>query len=67
MILGISVLPINFLIKFVPDKFGIELGSKQQSIDENSIIHQFRSGRTVSITKKTTNRLGKLDSTIKNK
>ena len=67
LVLGVSVLPVNYLIKFVPDKFGIQLGSKEKVIEEGTLIHQFRSGRTVSITKKTTNRLQKLDSTIKNK
>lgn len=51
IVLGASVLPINFLIKFVPDKFGIELGNKERRIDEGGFIHHFRSARTVTLTK----------------
>jgi hypothetical protein len=54
VLIGATVLPINFFIKFVPDKFGIELGKKERSIDDGGFIHTFRSARTVTLTKKAT-------------
>lgn len=66
IILGASVLPVNFLIKFVPDSFGIELGNKEKRIDEGGFIHSFRSARTVTLTKKMTNRLNHMGSNVKN-
>ena len=61
-----TVWPINFLIKFVPDTWGIQLGGEEKSIDEGGFIHQFRSMRTVTLTKKTTNRMMHMGSSVKN-
>jgi len=39
ILFGLTVLPVNYLIKFVPDKFGIELGSKERRIEAGGFIH----------------------------
>lgn len=66
ILLSASVLPVNFAIKFLSDSFGVQLGSKERKIDESGFIHQFRSARTVTLTKKTTNRFNRMGSSVKN-
>jgi hypothetical protein len=59
------VLPINFLIKFLPDSFGVELGKKERNLDEAGFIQHFKSARTVTLTKKVTERYNRMGSTMK--
>lgn len=66
ILIGATVLPVNFAIKFLPDSLGIELGNKERRIDDSGFIHSLRSGRTVNLTKQFTNRLNGKASSIKN-